>query len=99
MSFGAGSLVLIIGEGWWLITSDRASPALRWRTGDVLADRFELALNETISAGNYSLQAGFYDPVTGERLPLVAGLTGSLTGYALLKRCPNTNSVRPGHLA
>ena len=39
----------------------------RWRTGDVLADRFEIPLNEIIIPGDYLLLSGFYDPVSGER--------------------------------
>ncbi|MCX7851832.1 MAG: hypothetical protein N2383_03510, partial [Caldilineales bacterium] len=51
-------------------------PALLWRPGDVIRDRFELVLPATLPPGDYTLVAGFYDPVTGARAaePLTVGI-------------------------
>ena len=43
-------------------------PSTLWRQGDVIADDFLITLPEEISAGDYTLMAGFYDPATGQRI-------------------------------
>ncbi|MBK9050090.1 MAG: hypothetical protein IPL78_03950 [Chloroflexi bacterium] len=45
-------------------------PTRFWATGEILADRIQLDLTGT-AAGTYHLAIGVYDPLTGERLPLV----------------------------
>ena len=51
-------------------------PSTLWRPGDVIADRFQLALPQDLTPGDYTLLAGFYDPATGERVadPLPVGV-------------------------
>lgn len=43
-------------------------PATLWRPGDVVHDTFRLALPSDLPPGDYSLVAGFYDPLSGERM-------------------------------
>jgi hypothetical protein len=45
----------------------------RWTPGDILADRYDIPLDESIRPGEYLLLAGLYSPQSGQRLPLVAG--------------------------
>jgi hypothetical protein len=51
-------------------------PAPLWRPGDVIRDRFALLLPAALPPGDYTLVAGFYDPVTGTRAaePLTVGI-------------------------
>lgn len=48
-------------------------PTSSWLPGEVIADRYGLLLPETFPTGRYALAVGFYDPVTGQRLPVSAG--------------------------
>ena len=51
-------------------------PATLWHSGDVVSDRFSLSLPSDLSSGDYTLVAGFYDPVSGARMadPLTVAL-------------------------
>lgn len=42
-------------------------PSPLWRAGDVVVDHFVLTLPEELPPGDYTLVAGFYDPVSGRR--------------------------------
>jgi hypothetical protein len=44
-------------------------PTLGWRSGEYITDRHVLKL-DGVSAGEYSLTVGMYDPHTGERIPV-----------------------------
>jgi hypothetical protein len=48
-------------------------PTTGWLPGEIIADAHTLALPPDLPAGAYRLIAGLYDPLTGERLPLVDG--------------------------
>ncbi len=43
-------------------------PATLWRAGDVVQDRFGLTVPSNLAPGDYTLVAGFYNPVSGERM-------------------------------
>jgi hypothetical protein len=43
-------------------------PSLLWKPGDVVVDTFRLPLPWDLPPGGYTLVAGFYDPVSGERM-------------------------------
>ena len=51
-------------------------PATLWHSGDVVNDRFSLSLPSDLASGDYTLVAGFYDPVSGARMadPLAVAL-------------------------
>jgi hypothetical protein len=46
-----------------------SNPTWAWVPGETVLDRVVLTLPDHVLPGNYSLLVGFYDPVTGERLP------------------------------
>lgn len=50
-----------------------ALPMDHWPAGETLPDRRRLRLPADLSPGLYRLEVGLYDPVTGDRLPVVAG--------------------------
>ncbi len=58
-------------------------PTSHWRPGEVLADRYDLAL-ESIPPGEYLLLAGMYLPVSGQRLGVEQGPVGPAPGTILV---------------
>lgn len=56
-------------------------PTSLWEPGEVIVDVHPLDLS-TLPPGEYDLLIGFYDPVTGERLPAL-GPDGPLPDYAV----------------
>ena len=62
-------------------------PTSRWTTGDVLADRYEIVLDENVQPGEYLLLAGLYEAQTGQRLPLIGE-----------SRAPSPNAVLLGQV-
>jgi 4-amino-4-deoxy-L-arabinose transferase-like glycosyltransferase len=52
-------------QGWY--------PTTAWRPGDLVEERFTLALPADLPAGRYTLVAGLYAAATGERLPVAEG--------------------------
>jgi hypothetical protein len=46
-------------------------PTLAWDTGEIVPDRHDILLPDNLLPGECRLVAGMYDPITGERLPLV----------------------------
>ena len=59
-------------------------PTSRWQPGEVLADRYELVLDNSVTPGDYLLLAGMYHPASGERLNLLSGPAGPGPGSILL---------------
>ncbi|MGD8397363.1 MAG: phospholipid carrier-dependent glycosyltransferase [Anaerolineae bacterium] len=47
-----------------------ACPTTAWHPGDVVGERYELAVRDDAAPGSYRLIAGMYDLATGERLPV-----------------------------
>ena len=58
-----------------------ARPTTGWLPPEVIADAYTLSLPAELAPGRYQLQAGFYDPVSGARLP-VAAADGAALGDA-----------------
>jgi hypothetical protein len=52
-------------------------PSDRWLAGYTFQDKFVLTLPADAPAGEYRLVIGWYDPATGQRLPLRAGETSA----------------------
>ena len=48
-----------------------ALPTTGWMKGEVVVDEYEIVINEGAPGGKYRLKIGMYDPLTGERLPIV----------------------------
>jgi hypothetical protein len=46
-------------------------PTRLWRSGDSVADEHVIPLPPDLCSGVYTVQGGWYDPVTGARLPAV----------------------------
>jgi hypothetical protein len=49
------------------------TPTSSWQAGRQITSRHALQLPTDLSAGNYRLIAGLYNPTTGERLPFDTG--------------------------
>jgi len=47
-----------------------ARPTSTWRPGEVIVDRYRLAIAADAPAGEYLAEAGLYQPSTGQRLPV-----------------------------
>jgi hypothetical protein len=63
---------------------DGGCPTPTWRPGDLVGERYDLALDAGAPRGRYQLIAGMYDLATGERLPLVDALGNASSDYVLL---------------
>src|SRR5262249_49618142 len=50
-----------------------AAPTTSWVVGEALDDAYELALPSGTVAGEYPVEAGVYEPKSGERLSLANG--------------------------
>ena len=46
-------------------------PTLRWKPGDIVRERYVLALPGSLAAGRYQIRLGWFDPTSGARLPVV----------------------------
>ncbi|MFQ6001032.1 MAG: glycosyltransferase family 39 protein, partial [Anaerolineae bacterium] len=46
-------------------------PTAGWVTGEIIRDEYQIVLEREIPAGEYLLTAGMYNPVSGERLPVL----------------------------
>jgi hypothetical protein len=46
-------------------------PITTWQVGEQIIDHYGILLPETVPPGEYTLAIGLYDPVTGQRLPVV----------------------------
>jgi hypothetical protein len=46
-------------------------PTTGWAVGEVVADRYTVALQADAPPGDYVLEIGLYDATTGERLPVL----------------------------
>jgi hypothetical protein len=46
-------------------------PTTSWMAGEIITDRYEIAIHSDAQPGQYVLEIGFYDADTGQRLPVV----------------------------
>jgi hypothetical protein len=65
-----------------------ARPTSHWQPGEVLADRYDLTLDPSLTAGDYLLLVGMYTPGSGERLTVLDGPPGPAPGTILLGTVP-----------
>jgi hypothetical protein len=49
---------------------DGQAPTTSWVPGEVLTDRYDVSVRPNAPDGRYTLIVGFYDPLSGRRLPL-----------------------------
>ncbi len=80
---------LTSGDGFVKTQHDRQPfdglrPTSGWQPGLILADRYDLPLDDSLTPGEYLLLAGLYDPTTGERLAVVEGPHGPGPATVLL---------------
>src|SRR5947209_20344033 len=50
-----------------------ARPTPTWVPGEYLADSYDIAVPPDASRGQYTLEVGLFDPVSGSRLPATVG--------------------------
>jgi 4-amino-4-deoxy-L-arabinose transferase-like glycosyltransferase len=46
-------------------------PTTSWVAGEIITDRYEIAIHSDAQPGQYVLEIGFYDADTGQRLPVI----------------------------
>ncbi|MCL4459829.1 MAG: glycosyltransferase family 39 protein [Chloroflexi bacterium] len=61
-----------------------ARPTTSWARGEVIIDRYEIAVKAGAPPGEYRLEIGMYDAVTGQRLPVYGQDSRSLGDRLLL---------------
>ena len=59
-------------------------PMPTWRAGEVIVDRYAITLSNQAPPGRYSLEVGLYDPVTGERAPVLDGQEQPIGDHVVL---------------
>ena len=59
-------------------------PTTTWRTGDIVGERYDLALDPDAPAGQYQIIAGMYDLETGQNLPLVDEQGNGIGNYIVV---------------
>lgn len=63
------------GERVWAQQDDQPLggdyPTSFWERGEVVKDRYEVALPSDVPSGRYGIEVGLYLPSTGERLPIL----------------------------
>jgi len=64
------------------------APTNGWLPGEVLTDHYAIAVAPKAPPGTYHLVVGFYDSVTGARLPLADHSADSVTIAALQVAIP-----------
>jgi hypothetical protein len=58
-------------------------PTSVWDGGDTIVDPHELSVDQNVASGTYALEIGWYQPDSGQRLPLLDG-SGHPIGESLL---------------
>ena len=53
------------------VPGDGTLPTTGWVAGEIITDRYEIAVHSDAQPGRYVLEIGFYDADTGQRLPVV----------------------------
>jgi 4-amino-4-deoxy-L-arabinose transferase-like glycosyltransferase len=53
------------------VPGDGTLPTTSWVEGEIIIDRYEIAVHSDAQSGRYVLEIGFYDANTGQRLPVV----------------------------
>jgi hypothetical protein len=53
------------------VPGDGTLPTTSWGAGEIITDRYEIAVHSDAQPGRYVLEIGLYDAATGQRLPLV----------------------------
>jgi hypothetical protein len=53
------------------VPGDGTLPTTSWVAGEIITDRYEIAVHPDAQPGRYVLEIGFYDADTGQRLPVV----------------------------
>jgi hypothetical protein len=52
-------------------------PTTSWIPGEIIVDRYDVPIPADLPPGRYTLEVGFYDPVTGRRLGPVVTTDGA----------------------
>jgi len=52
---------------------DGSRPTAGWVEGEVIRDEYQIDIGEEIPVGDYLLTVGIYNPISGERLPVLIG--------------------------
>ena len=59
-------------------------PTASWLEGEIVTDLYEISLDPETPHGIYSMSIGFYDPNTGERLPVVDTQGRTIADHVLI---------------
>jgi 4-amino-4-deoxy-L-arabinose transferase-like glycosyltransferase len=75
-------------------------PTSSWKAGDVVREKYVMALPEALPGGDYQMRLGWFDPITGSRLPILGpGAPGredrALVGEIEVPRPPTYGWYKP----
>jgi hypothetical protein len=63
---------------------NNSRPTSSWRPGEVIVDSYAIPISQQAPAGRYRIEIGLYEPVTGERLPLVDKVGTAVADHLIL---------------
>jgi hypothetical protein len=62
---------------------DRTYLTTEWRAGEIIIDKYEIEVDPTTVPGEYILEVGMYDWISGERLPIL-NVDGQVEGNRVI---------------
>lgn len=63
---------------------NNSRPVTSWRTGEVVIDSYAIPIDPLAPAGIYTLEIGWYDPITGSRLPILDSSGTPISDHLIL---------------
>ena len=93
-------LVDASGALWSTNPDFRGYPRPYWQAGDVVVSAFDLNLPSSMPTGGYWLETGFYEPISGERVPQYhggqpAGTAARIGPLKVAGVSPSSGDARP----
>ena len=52
--------------------AQRHLPTMNWKVGDIIRERYVVVAPENAAPGHYQVRVGWYDPESGDRLPILS---------------------------
>ncbi len=63
----------VLGSGDGKPINNGEYPTVLWRGGDIIVDKRQILIDDSVPAGNYRIAVGLYNRETGVRVPLAEG--------------------------
>ncbi|MBE2220001.1 MAG: glycosyltransferase family 39 protein [Anaerolineae bacterium] len=82
----------------WSQAEAFAYPVAQWQPGDVVIQRVDLPITAGAPPGDYQVRVGFFNPDSGDRLPVVDGNGRYAGDSTLIEKAPVTVGAPPNPL-